>query len=276
MMFLLIDTGVIVNMCYILSRYLKKYALQAQSTIKTSLRASDKGSVTLEAALILPIVLFVLYGFIILGQLIYVDDEVSKGINETCRYIAKDAYDKEDYNPSVITLLKFREYVDENKLAMVDGGVSGVLISCKKSDDDILHLNASYKVHIKLPLIGNYSFNMTDTSAVRPFDGYDPDKAGDDDEYVYVAETGGVYHTDMNCTYITVRIVDKDDASLKGKTYCHHCKNHHASGKYVTVSGSKIHKDINCSSLKRTVHLVKKSEIKGLPLCSKCAGGVKH
>ncbi len=259
-----------------LTAYIKIQALRARTTMKASLRASDNGSVTLEAALILPIVLFVLYGFIMLGQLICVDEEVSKGINETCRYIAKDAYDKEDYNPSVITFLKFREYVDENKLAMVDGGVSGIRVSCKKSSDDVFFLNAFYKVHINLPLVGSYSFSMTDTSAVRPFDGLDPDKTYDSDEYVYVAETGGVYHTNMNCTYISVRITDKDNEALKGMTYCHHCRNHHASGEYVTVAGGRIHKDINCSSLKRTVHLVKKSEIKGLPLCSKCAGGVKH
>ncbi len=251
-------------------------ALQAQSPLKPSLRASDKGSVTLEAALILPVVLFLLYAFILIGQLIYTDDEVGKALNETARYIAKDAYDKENYNPSIIKLLKFRDYADENRMAMVDGGVSGVLITCKRSDDDIIYLNASYKVHILLPLIGNYSFTLTDTSAVRPFDGFNPDDDSSNDEYVYVAETGGVYHTNMNCTYITVRIVDKNDVSLAGKSYCRHCINHHASGRYVTVSGSRIHKDINCSSLKRTVHMVRKSELDGLPLCSKCMGGVRH
>ena len=102
------------------------------------------------------------------------------------------------------------------------------------------------------------------------------DNDSSNDEYVYVAETGGVYHTNMNCTYITVRIVDKNDVSLAGKSYCRHCINHHASGRYVTVSGSRIHKDINCSSLKRTVHMVRKSELDGLPLCSKCMGGVRH
>ena len=189
---------------------------------KTSPRVSNRGSVTLEAALILPIVLFVLYGFILINQLIITDDEVSKGLNETARYIAKDAYGDEEYKPSAFEMLTFREYIDKNKLAMVDGGVSGVVITYNKSDDDVLHINASYSVHISLPLIGNYSFWLTDTSAVRPFDGFDKDRLNADDEYVYVAETGGVYHTDMNCTYISVRIVDINDSGLKNKPYCLH------------------------------------------------------
>ncbi|MCR4717134.1 MAG: pilus assembly protein [Lachnospiraceae bacterium] len=249
-------------------------ALQAQSQkIRTSLRASKSGSVTLEAALIMPVIIFMMYAFLMIGQMLIASEEIDKGINETARYYAKDYYGKEEYKAPLFANLRFREYIDQSKLSIVKNGVSGVIVTPSITEDNIVEIKAVYRFHIPIASLSDYGYTVLSKASARIYDGLDKDKDLISDDYVYVAKTGSVYHTNLNCSYISVHLVEASSANLANKRYCMHCKNHATNGNYVTVCGDCIHKDINCSSLNRTIHLVRKSDINGLPLCSKCQGG---
>lgn len=243
------------------------------SRIRTSLRTSVKGSVSLEAALVMPLIIFIMYAFLMIGQMLVASEEIDKGLNETARYLAKDAYGSEDYHPSILSSLRIRDYIDQSKVSVVANGVNGIAVRSSVDDKDSIKLDAIYRFHISLPFYGNYCYTVKDTASARMFNGWDKDRGFDSDEYVYVAETGSVYHTDLNCRYISVHLTDAHDVSLVGKRHCKLCSNHSNNGRYVTVCGDCIHKDINCSTLKRTIHLVRKKDLKGLPLCSNCAKG---
>ncbi len=250
------------------------YALQAQSEkVRTSSRVSLRGSVTLEAALIMPLIIFIMYAFLMISQMLIASEEINKGLNETVRCMAKDSYDVDDYSPSMLKAIKLHSYIDKSKVSIVENGVNGIVVLPSIDDNSSVKLDAIYKFHLYIPFFGNYRYTIKDTASARMFNGWDKDRGLNNDEYVYVAETGSVYHTDLNCRYISVRIVDSKSVDLSGKRYCLRCKDYESGSRYVTVCGDCIHKDINCSTLKRTIHLVRKKDIRGLPLCSKCSGG---
>jgi len=128
--------------------------------------------------------------------------------------------------------------------------------------------------------------------AVRSFTGHrvpkkkiagdDENEDEDDDEvYVYIAETGQVYHMDRNCTYIKLSIKEasySEIGSLRstsgGKYYeCSICKKNGQAGSkvYITDYGDVYHYTLQCSGIKRTVSVIKLSEAGDRRPCSRCA-----
>lgn len=98
----------------------------------------------------------------------------------------------------------------------------------------------------------------------------------EDDAYVYVTETGDVYHSSRTCYHIKLAITQIDKGLLK-KSYenllpCELC----ASGKYtdgciyITETGNKYHYSVACSGLKRTVMRVRRKDVGNLSPCSNC------
>lgn len=121
------------------------------------------------------------------------------------------------------------------------------------------------------------------------------DNAGTDG-MVYITDRETVYHTNEECTHLSLSIIQTDKkavGSLRnedgGKYYaCEKCcggngsgdgtqteetygnENHDSSICYVAENGSSYHASLNCSSLTRTTKLVKKTEVGHLVECERC------
>ena len=115
-------------------------------------------------------------------------------------------------------------------------------------------------------------------------------------EMVYVTDRETVYHTQEDCSHLDLSIIQTSKNALSslrnkdgGKYYaCEKCcgKNgaeeevsdgsgygrgsHGNSICYVSESGNAYHVSLNCSSLKRTTKLVKKTEAAHLDQCERC------
>lgn len=99
--------------------------------------------------------------------------------------------------------------------------------------------------------------------------------------YVFVTETGTVYHLSQSCTYICLSVEQSKYTELEkkrnryGSKYyaCESC----AEGKgvqekvWVTKSGTRYHYEEECSRLKRTVKKLPESEAWDYRPCSRCA-----
>ena len=89
--------------------------------------------------------------------------------------------------------------------SIVESGSSGV--HCEKSymsmNTGIMELRASYHVYLPLPVFGNVVVPMEESCRVKGWTGYE--RAGflaEDEETVYITETGMVYHRDYHCKYL--------------------------------------------------------------------------
>lgn len=111
----------------------------------------------------------------------------------------------------------------------------------------------------------------------------DADPDAEPERMVYMTSSGSVMHLDPHCSYLDIHIRavagnEIDSARNSGGKKYHACE-HCSRGKppadvvYITDNGTRYHNSGACSSLKRTVRLIPESEASGCAFCSRCGGG---
>lgn len=106
--------------------------------------------------------------------------------------------------------------------------------------------------------------------------------AASNTEYVYITDNMSVYHTSAQCTHLDLSIHAVSGSTsvfitnAEGQHY-HACEKCAEGGRgavvYVTEHGDCYHNSYECSGLTRNVKMVDASEVEGLHICSRCAGG---
>ena len=244
----------------------------------------DRGSVSIEAAIGFPLFLFVMLFFIYLSNIFTVKAAIYEGAVETTEYMAEYAYLTDSF-PSVgvadypMAKLRFDEYVDSKPLIekYVVGGVSGVsfLGSSFPDEDGYIEMEITYSIHVDIPIIGSFNRMCREHIKQKAYlgrNGYiGEEEDGEENEYVYVAKNGVVYHKSRSCTYLMPKIRAVMREGADGYRACEYCGKNAGEIVYVTSEGECYHSIRNCSRLKRTVERKKLSEV-SLPPCSKCTG----
>ncbi len=207
----------------------------------------NKGSFTVEAALSLPV--FLLACVVILYFFIAMRDQMETrvGVFESARILATAAYAEDSGSGKYITL------------------------------------SAPAYTDIPVRFFGRRKIIALENVRLRKWTGYDPtETSSDDEEMVYITETGTVYHRDRECSYLnpSIKTVAYEALSYlrnsSGHIYyaCRSCvvSKTGAGSVYITTYGESYHRDINCEGLKRTIYCVPISEVGGRGPCSKCGG----
>lgn len=280
-----------------LKNNLKKcYSLQVQKSNKenhgkrASLYSTEKGSFTIEAAIVLPMFLLIIISIMYFIVIMNIQFNIQYKIEETARKIARQEYLTDDLpGYSLVTLRgdiltsDFINYL--NTTSIIDGadGVS-LIMSSVNSKKAIFDIVLSYKIRIPL---------VPDEAVVLPFiqrcrfktwTGSKISKDETEDEMVFITETGQVYHTNRDCTHLKLSIKKcptkdlEDMRNHNGGIYhkCSICKNTQPLDPdyiYITNEGDRWHNSTECSGLKRTIKEIKASEIGARKLCSRCKGG---
>ena len=101
-----------------------------------------------------------------------------------------------------------------------------------------------------------------------------------EEEMVYMAASGSVYHDNPRCSYLDLSISQASGREAEhlrnqqGARYapCGSCAKGTAPADiiYITGQGTRYHNRVRCSRLKRTVRMVPVSEAQGRSLCSRC------
>lgn len=260
-----------------------KYTIHFKYQKWTSIPDS-KGSVTVEAAISIPIFLFAVLCLVYLLEI----QAIRTSIHSAVQSAAKNAAEDIVIIP-VLNLFKFRSdivnFIGSDRLdrSIIDGGSSGIscLTSWYQPDTGEIHVNVSYKVRLPFPGFLNPGVRQKEQFVVKAWTGYEKSQMeGEDGRIVYVTDEGSVYHTNYQCTYLqlSVRFVPSSGlTSLRnlsgGKYYaCEKCT--HGSvmaGVYITDNGGKYHNSLNCGGLRRSIRAVKKTDISGMGSCSRCS-----
>lgn len=183
------------------------------------------------------------------------------------------------------------DYVDEDYInrSIIKGGMSGIsaYLSDFMGEEDRIDIILTYYVEPPAVLLPVKKFFIMQRVTLRGWSGYSPPgpEEGTEDEkygdtaYVYVAESGNVYHLWEDCTYLKLSIKQVPWESVSGrrnlsggKYYpCELCGDRGTLGTvYITDTGDRYHTDINCSGLKRTVTRIPLSEAGDRLLCKRC------
>lgn len=214
------------------------------------LKASINGSMTIEAALIMPIFLFFMVSVLYIFQMIHIQTETFKDLHQRGNRIAFEGYQNRDRH--------------------VDG---------------IVELSESYRIKPYLLWQDFGQLEVVQLYYGYAWVGYDINREGNgkeiSEEYVYIAETGTVYHVTMDCSHLKLSITSVAGNALSslrndsgGKYHpCERCPDENVETFFITTFGNRYHSDINCSGLKRTVSVLEINEAikQGYRGCSRCA-----
>jgi len=150
-------------------------------------------------------------------------------------------------------------------------------------DDDCIDLIVTYKVEPLFNIFKVRDMTFCNRVKVHAWTGYDLPGNNEDEEYVYITESGTVYHTNPYCDHLhisinTVPVKEVGKCRNKdGKKYraCSKCMEKERDEEcivyFLTPYGEVYHSSLSCSGLKRTVYKVKISEVEGRGLCEDCA-----
>lgn len=278
---------------------------------RASCSASCQGSVTVEAALVFPVFLCVLCGFLMMAAVVMTEAGIRHALARTADIYAvqkaaeyytdhrregqtgnDDGTDTPSRTETVAdTVLSaaglqtvFMSVYEGSDLeqSCIRGGRSGILLSGSdgSGEENVVKVQADYTLRLEIPFLGSWSFARQASVLQRIFTGYEetggnagPDGSGGT---VYVTEHGSVYHTSLSCSHLCLSISgDRAAAVLAGGGYeaCEKCitKGTDPSVLYVTVYGDKYHASLHCSGLKRNIKAIPKEKAEGMRMCSRCA-----
>lgn len=259
------------------------------------------GSMTVEAAIVLPMFLFLFLSLFSFMEILRIQSNMLISLREIgkemCVYgYAYDKLGNEAIENGVIPGILFGEmYVKEqvvkdigeeeiNASPIVDGvdGISFVTSSIMSNEKDIVDLRAIYYVQPDFSFVYSPKYLVCSRFYGRAWTGYDvttaPQKE-DKQTYVYITETGEVYHKTLDCRSLKVIIQAIFPSDLEnrrneyGEKYkaCERC----AAGNeplllYITADGDRYHYEKSCSGLKRTIYTVPLSEVGNRTPCRRC------
>lgn len=166
---------------------------------------------------------------------------------------------------------------------IVSNGKNGFFVIGKVEENGTISIDSSYKIHPLFALLTPVSKEIENHYYGHAWIGYMLSGSSEKQEeiYVYITETGTVYHKNRGCSYLNPSIHSVSSGMLEslrnrgGGIYyaCPLCADRRIRGNYyITDYGTNYHTSVNCSGLKRTIYEVKLSEVGGKGACSKCGG----
>ena len=258
------------------------YTLRVQ---KAFCRHPLPGSMTVEAALVFPIVFFVWMAFVSLTSAVKVHEVLQQCLTETAFELAVEAGENEEIVRDSGIL---RAWLDIKSLDFLETrgvcSVSGYDFSNSRilEGNEWLEFHVKYRVEILEGIIPIPGIPMKNSVFIRAWTGYsqDTDFSGMEEihENVYVTEYGRVYHEDRMCSHIQLKIYMVGADEAKKYPPCERCvRSGSDTGTtyYVTESGECYHCRLGCSGLKRNVQRMTMEEavMGGCTPCSRCSGG---
>lgn len=259
-----------------------------------------RGSMTLEAAFVLPFFLFAILNILFAVNMIGAQSRINAALHQVGNKMAFAGY---TYNATVRNVLpdgiasvaltegyargQVVEYVGSSYLenSCVKEGAAGLSFagSSVMGEGDIIDLRVSYRVRPFVELMGYDGFLMSQRYYGKAWTGYDASGSvsdlSEEDPMVYITETGVVYHLDRNCTYLNPKVESVSEEAVSGRRNasgakyapCGSCgKVISGSAVYITNFGNSYHGRLNCPGLKRTIYTVPLSEVGARGRCSKC------
>ena len=257
----------------------------------------SRGSLTVEASLVLPLFLFLLVGILQLSRAVQTEGAVRTSLWEVGKRLSTYAYitgygEEEGQVDKLFgagamtytyTAFLAHEGKDYWNQSMVSGGSSGFsfLLSTYLKDDGYLDLIVTYELRIPFPLTGDIYLPQIQRCRVRGWIG-EKDGTGEKEQMVYITESGTVYHLSKDCSHLKLTIQEIAPGNLpqarnsSGGKYspCEKCGKDPLQGEnyYITKEGDCFHTTRSCSGLKRTILTIPISQVGARSLCKRCGG----
>lgn len=278
----------------------------AKRALSSALFQKAYASLTVEAAMVLPLFLFSMV--ILMMPMKFMDEgrRVQTALEGACEDVSQYAY--------IMDQLKQEEAAEYLQMPGLIGELAGALkketvifyvkrkvesqagsgrltdVSFRRSsilaDGETIDLVMDYRLKLPFPVLGLKSVPMTARSSRRAWIGRalkDGEETGskEEDELVFVGKSSTRYHISRTCHYLYNNIsqVSFEEAekihNSFGKKYkpCSRCGDRAGKGEavYIMPGGEHFHSNRDCSSITSYVQAVPLSEVSHLGPCSYCS-----
>ena len=267
---------------------------RTQKGIALSGDGSFGASMTVEAALVLPLFLFFIFNVLFLFDVVRLQSSMTGALQQAGDRICEYAWYREyagdqaggrgnlpeipggDFLSMAFVAGEVRSSLGSGYLnnTCLRGGASGIsyLHSNILSGNDIVEINADYRTRPFIPVLSGPDFSIRSTYYAHAWTGYEigsgtgGQEGGEQEEApddpVIVAENGVVYHRDPDCVYLKPHVRQVDGADLgrlranDGSIYhpCEYCHPSPDGTVYITPDGNRYHSSPDCSRISRTTH----------------------
>lgn len=249
----------------------------------------NRGSITVETSLVLPLFIFLLLNIISLFEMIYIHTALDTALNRVGKEISVAANFQDAYESTLLTELYVKERVlqivgkDRINDSIIVGGDKGIVLwrSEVQKENDVIDLVMTYRVEPWFPFFQTGEMVMINRCYIKAYTGFEKEAYADGLGRYYIADTGEVYHLSRTCTHLQLSISMVNTAELDkernkdGKKYkpCEVCYDSEETTGcyYITPQGDRYHSSIACTGLKRTIYVVRENGIGNKPLCLRCA-----
>lgn len=259
--------------------------LRCLSDNETPLYACPRASFTLEAAVIIPLTTAFFVFLLFFFRVLQIQTAVQSALSYAGRKAAASAsLEMGELADFVVVETVFRTEIQGNELISryVSGGVHGISLLKSDISGEKIELYADYKIKFPISFFYIKDIYIEQSINCRKWIGRAGGDTRDLEDYVYITESGSVYHKSRECGYVrpsiktTLSLKINDLRNENGEKYqkCERCADKNSSSNifYITEYGNRYHTDIACSGLKRTVIRIPASEKGNRRGCKKCVG----
>ena len=252
---------------------------------KAFCRHSLQGSMTVEAALAIPMVFFVWIACVSWSSIVNVHETIQKELGNTAMELSVAAGKDLSRVQNIGELYAWGKIFQVSRFS--GGGVDNVYdfdfseSRFMEKQDGIL-LKVNYRVRILEGLIPIPVIRLSNQVYTKAWTGGKTLEdsmsfSTEQQELVYVAEHGYVYHVDPMCSHIRLTIHMVGERQTAGYSPCEKCMQdgkEYGQTFYITETGEHYHSRLGCSGLKRQVNQVYLTDMGtiGYEACSRCGG----
>lgn len=248
-----------------------------------------KGSFTIEAAVILPLMACFFVSILFFFRVMQVELQVERAMTDAGQTLAAYAAGEgrsagKAVNLSALKLEVMKELKNREEVKRyVTGGAAGVSLIDSNLEGNFIDIRAAFRVEVPVRLLGRQGVTITRRVRCRKWTGWNGESQnGESEIWVYITETGTVYHRARECSHLRLSVTKTNLNKIgnkrneNGEKYreCERCaeKNNGQTTVYITNQGDRYHYDLQCSGIKRTISMIKLSEVGERNPCSRCGG----
>ena len=246
----------------------------------TSFIACRKASLTLEATIVVPLMI----GFLAIILFFFRVVQVQSIVEEAIIYAGREvAVESSVVSSEELLFISAEGHMleairDRGIEAYIENGIVGISLWESNFEGTDIVLRANYRMKLPVAFFEIKTIGLSSENHFRKWIGSEElEKNGN---WVYVTENGTVYHASISCRVLDLsvqRIEFREIEQLRGangqKYYaCRRCKENSIKKEsvYYTDYGRLYHEDINCSFLKRSAKRVLITGVQGKNACSYC------
>lgn len=272
---------------------IKSILLSGKASLCGSL--SDRGSMTVEASIVLPFFLLLLLSLFSFLEVIRLQNGITMGLREAGMPMSVYgyAYDRMQQDDSleltgVIPNLTLSYGYAGEKVREFCKKIPGDIQYYKSSimeNNDVIDLVAMYSIEMDCNVLSLPSVKLASRFYGRAWTGYPVEGerySETQEQNVYVTPEGTVYHRNRYCTHLQLTILSCPTELVETKRnedggkyrLCEICGGRRKREKvYITSQGDCYHTSLDCSGLKRTIEVIPISKVGTRSCCTRCGGG---